>query len=198
MAVTLPYPTLSASVLASELEANFSALEAGMTNITAADFAGGGAAINPETHLTAYYEYININATLDLTTASTIAGPPVNNVFVPFYNDGKGDWTVVAGQWATVDTGDPSAVIKVDWGKFNGAAAPGAMVSLAGGAVVNIATYTMVGANIASQGTATVNTSTIAFTGGQNGMLRFYVSTNDADASTVCSVSLLLKRAIKS
>jgi hypothetical protein len=191
MAVTIPYPTLGTGVADStKIDDNNAAIVNKFGNIDNSDIkSGAGISINK---LSASYEYMQVNATLDLQVASTIAGPPVNNVFIPVYSDGKGDWSVVGGYWATVDTGDPSAVVKADWGVFNGAAAPGAFTSTA-----TIATYTLVGANIASQGLATINTSTLAFGGaGVYRFLRFYVSTNDADASTVCSVSLTLKRQI--
>ena len=187
MAVTLTYPTLTTSPASkAELESNFTTLAQKFGNITNADVASGaGLDIDK---LSAQYEYLPISVRLTDGTAA-------NDQFVPVYNDGKGNWTVVATQWATADTGTPTGtcILKIEWGVYDEAATPGAFTVAA-----TIDTVALAGTAIASQGVDTSpTTATLTFgSAGVYRSLRFYVSTVDADCESPIYVTLQLKRKI--
>ena len=187
MALTLSYPTLGPGVVsASEINSNFTTISAKFGNIDNSDIkAGAGISIDK---LSASYEYMSIGFTLAGGSAS-------NDVLHPLYNDGKGDWTAVGAQWATIDTGDPSAVVTIAWGVLDGSATTSIASDWTN--VTTVCTMALTGANIASQG-ATSSVTSFAFGGaGVHRSLRCYVSTTDADATSPIYVSLLLKRQIK-
>lgn len=190
MSLTLPYPTLGPGVVdPAQLNENFSAIVTKFGNIDNSDIkSGAGASIDK---LSASYEYLPI-------TVKITDGTAANETLVPLYNDGKGDWSVVAVQWATADTGTNGAgaaiaVFKIEWGVYNGAATLGAFTVAS-----TIDTVALVGDAIASQGVdSSPTTSTLAFGGGGvYRSLRFYISTTDADCGSPIYVTLLLKRQI--
>jgi hypothetical protein len=187
MSVTVTNSTLGPGVVdATEINENFADLVSKFGNIDNSDIkSGAGISIDK---LSASYQYLPISVRLTDGTAA-------NDYYVPVYNDGKGDWTVVATQWATSDTGTPDGTcnFKVEWGVFNGAATPGAFT-----VVSTIDTVALAGNAIASQGVDTSpTTTTLAFGGaGVHRMLHFYVSTTDADCGAPIYITLLLKRQI--
>jgi hypothetical protein len=187
MALTLPYPTLGPGpVDNAQIMANFNALADAIANLDNGNFKVGGALdINK---ISATYEYMPVCVRLSDGTAT-------NEQIVPLYNDSKGNWSVVATQWATADTGTPGATctFKIEWGVYNGGATPGAFTVTS-----TIDTVTLAGNDIASQGVDTSpTTSSLAFGGaGVHRALRFYISTTDATCGSPIYVSLLLKRQI--
>ncbi len=188
MSVTLPYPTLAAGAVisADELNQNFSALANKFGTIDNSDIKAA-AGISIDKH-SASYEYLPISVKLTDGTAA-------NDYFVPVYNDGKGDWTVVASQWATADTGTPAGtcIYKIEWGVYNGAATPGAFTVAS-----TIDTVPLAGDALASQGIdASPATTSLAFgSAGVYRSLRFYISTTDADCGSPIYITLQLKRQI--
>ncbi len=188
MSLSIPYPTLGTGVSDStKIDSNFSSVTAKFGNITDADIASAaGIAISK---LSASYEYLPINVTLTDGTAS-------NDVLYPLYNDSKGNWSVVAVQWATIDTGTPTGVIGIQWGVLDGSGTTSIAADFTSAATID--SVALVGANIASQGVdASPTTSTLTFGGaGVHRSLRFYMSTTDAAATSPIFVSLLLKRQI--
>lgn len=187
MSLTLTNPTLGPGVVDStEIDANFSDISSKFGNIDNSDIkSGAGISIDK---LSASYEYLPITVRLTDGTAA-------NEQLVPVYNDSKGNWTVVATQWATADTGTPAGtcVFTIEWGVYNGAATPGAFTVAA-----TIDTVALAGDAIASQGVdSTPTTATLTFGGaGVYRSLRFYVSTVDADCGSPIYITLLLKRQI--
>lgn len=187
MSLSIPNTFTSGTVVdASDVNENFTAVSQKFGNIDNSDIkSGAGISVDK---LSAQYQYLPISVRLTDGTAA-------NDQLVPVYNDGKGDWTVVATQWATADTGTPAgtAVVSIEWGVYNGAATPGAFT-----AASTIDTVALAGDAIASQGVDTSpTTSTLAFGGaGVYRSLRFYVSTVDADCGSPIYVTLLLKRKI--
>jgi hypothetical protein len=187
MAITLPYPTLGPGpVDSAQLMANFNALADAIANLDNGNFKVGGALdINK---LSASYEYMPITVRLTDGTAT-------NEQIVPVYNDSKGNWSVVATQWATADTGTPAGtcVLKIEWGVYNGAATPGAFTVTS-----TIDTIALTGDALASQNVdSSPTTSSLAFGGaGVYRALRFYVSTTDATCGSPIYITLLLKRQI--
>ena len=190
MSLTLTNSTLGPGVVdAAKINENFTAVATKFGNIDNSDVkSGAGISVDK---LSASYEYLPISIVLTDGTAA-------RDVYCPVYNDGKGDWTVVATQWATADTGTNGAgaavaVFKVEWGLFNGAATPGAFT-----VVSTIDTVALVGDALASQGIdSSPTTTTLAFGGaGVYRMLHFYVSTTDADCGSPIYVTLQLKRQI--
>jgi hypothetical protein len=186
MSLTLPYPDLSGVVDDTKLEANQNAVVAKFGNIDNSDIKNG-AAISVD-KLSASYEYLPISVRLADGTAA-------NDVLVPLYNDSKGDWSAVAAQWATDDTGAPTGVITIAWGVLDGSGTTS--VSADWTNVTTVATITLAGANIASQGVQTTVTSPAFGGAGVYRSLRFYMSTTDAAATAPIFVTLLLKRQIK-
>lgn len=190
MALTIPNPTLGTGISDSTLiDANMAAIAAKFGNINNTDIqTGAGIDI---TKLSASYQYMPI--TVQLAT-----GAAANDVIVPVYNDGLGDWTVVGCQWVTLDNGDPSAVFKIEWGLLDGTATD--VIANQWTLVSTIDTVTLSGAaNVSTQGVdASPATTTLAFGGaGVYRSLRFYVSTLDADATSIIYITLMLKRQIK-
>jgi hypothetical protein len=107
-------------------------------------------------------------------------------------NDGKGDWEFESAAWISDDTGDPSAVIKLDWGAFDGGASPGSFTTAKLLSVLSFA-----GANIASQGLGTLPTTTnLPFSNTELRSLRAYVDTADADAGSFVPVTVVLRRRV--
>lgn len=187
MAVTLPYTTLGPGVVdAAQINANFAAIVTALTNIDNSNVkSSGGISIDK---LSASYEYLPITVKLTDGTAA-------NEQIVPVYNDSKGNWTVVADQWATANTGTPDGTCgySIQWGIYNGAATPGAFTSSA-----TIDTVALSGASIASQGIdSSPTTSTLTFGGGGvYRALRFYITSTNATCTSPIYITLLLKRQI--
>jgi hypothetical protein len=188
MAVTIPYPTLGTGVVAdsTKIDDNLAAVVNKFGNIDNSDIkSGAGISIDK---LSASYEYLPVSVRLTDGTAA-------NEHLVPVYNDGKGDWSVVATQWATADTGTPAGTctFKIEWGVYDGAATPGAFTVAS-----TIDTIALAGTAVASQGVDSgPATSTLAFGGaGVYRALRFYISTVDADCGSPIYITLLLKRQI--
>lgn len=187
MSLTLTNPTLGPGVVdATDINENFSDVSSKFGNIDNSDIkSAAGISIDK---LSASYEYLPISVKIADGTAA-------NEFLYPLYNDSKGDWTPVGVQWATADTGTPAGtcVFKIDWGVYNGAATTGAFTS-----TTTVATVTLAGDAIASQGVQS-SVSTCAFGGaGVYRAFRFYVSTTDADCGSPIYATLLLKRQIKS
>lgn len=187
MSVTLPYPTLTAgaTISADELNQNFSTLANKFGNIDNSDVkSGAGVSIDK---LSASYEYLNIRFTLtNMNSTDTID-------VCPLYNDGKGDWTYVATQWATQDTGDPTGVFVIQWGSYTGGAASATPALTV---VSTIDTVALAGVEIQSQN-SDASPSVTSLASGTNRMLWARVSTIDANADSPVYISCLLKRQIK-
>lgn len=189
MSLTLTNPTLAGVVDATDINENFADVTSKFGNIDNSDIkAAAGIALSK---LAASYEYLPISVRLTDGTAA-------NEHLVPVYDDGKGNWTVVATQWATADTGTNGAgaavaVVTIQWGVYNDAATPGAFTSAS-----TIDTIALVGDALASQGIdSSPTTTTLTFgAAGVYRSLRFYVSTTDADCGSPIYVTLLLKRQI--
>lgn len=199
MSVTLTYPTLGPGVVDSaQLVSNFSTLASKFGNIDNSDIkASANIALSK---LAASYEYMVVRFTLDdLTILYTGAAVPASGGaprcfdVCPIYNDGKGDWTYVATQWATQDTGAPSGVFKIMWGTYSGG---GAGTTPALTIVSTIHTVTITGsANTQGQG-SDASPSVTSLASGTNRFLMAGVSTVDAGATSPVHISCLLKRQI--
>src|SRR3990167_1643715 len=101
MSLTLPYPTLTTTTaVRAELQDNFTTVAAKFGQVDNEDIRAN-ANIDVD-KLSAQYEYWPVSVRLADGTAA-------NEYLVPMYNDGNGDWTVVATQWATADTGTNGA-----------------------------------------------------------------------------------------
>lgn len=186
MSVTLPYPALSPGEVVdqAQLNSNFSTLANKFGTIDNSDVkSGAGLDINK---LSASYEYMTIRFTLaDMTSTSNID-------VCPFFNDSKGDWTYVATQWATQDTGAGTGAFQIGWGQYNGAASSAAPALTT---TSTIDTITLSGAEIQSQASDSAPAvSTLA--SGTNRMLWAKVSTADATAGQKVYIGCLLKRQI--
>lgn len=189
MSVTLPYPTLGPGVVDNaKIESNFSTLANKFGNIDNSDVKSA-AGISVDKH-SASYEYLPI-------TVKLVDGTAANDVVVPVYNDSKGNWTVVAIQWMTLDTGAPSGVFKVEWGLYDGTADD--VIANQWTLVSLIDTVAIAGAaNVSTQGVDTSPaTTSLAFGGaGVYRALRVYMSTVDATAGDPIDITIQLKRQI--
>lgn len=185
MSVTLPYPTLGPGpVDSAKLLANFNALANAIGSIDNS-YIDSGAAIDVN-KLSAQYEYMVIKFKLS-------DGTSLNNIDVcPFYNDGLGDWTYVATQWATQDTGAPTAVFKIQWGSYSGG---GSSATPAVTVTSTIDTVALAGIEIQSQA-SDASPAVTSLASGTNKMLWAQISTVDAAAGQPIYIGCLLKRKI--
>lgn len=199
MALTLPYPTLTADPAnKTELESDFSTISAKFGSIANADISSQ-AAISID-KLNAQYEYMTVPLTFIAPT--TALGMPAAGVVMagfPMYNDGKGTWSSVAFGWYCNDVGAQTGTFNVKWGRYTNL---GALDGTAGFPTTIVSAELLNGGTADTpyndEGTAAVS---MPWTGTRM-MLYLEVGTQDATAMSAegnrLVVTVLLKRKIAS
>ena len=136
MAVTLPFPTLTGTIVSTQLDSNFSTLGNKFGNIVNADIASG-AAIDID-KLSAQYERMLVTLKV-VTTIDSAAATSVNGLndaslsavttgarldYCPIPGDSSDtNWEIYDVSWICTDTGDGTTTVSVQWGYFDGTGA---------------------------------------------------------------------------
>lgn len=132
MAVTLPFPTLTGTIVSTQLDSNFSTLANRFGNIVNADISSS-AAIDID-KLSAQYERLIV--TLKVVTAiDSAAATSVNGYndaslsavttgirldYCPIPGDSSdANWSIYDVSWICTDTGDGATTVSVQWGYFD-------------------------------------------------------------------------------
>ena len=130
MAVTLPFPTLTGTIVSTQLDSNFSTLANRFGNIVNADVASN-AAIDID-KLSANYERILIrlgcyNNAGTTVTVGGAAGASLSALAVgtlidacPLPGDSSDtNWDLRDASWLCTDTGNAATQIRIEWGYYS-------------------------------------------------------------------------------
>ena len=122
MAVTLPNPTLTGTIVATELDANFSTLASKFGSITNADISAGAAL--DTTKFAAYYQETFV--TLTISASDLAAGwpaasvtTPLQTVPIPYITTSDEAWVVTDIGWLCQDTGAGTGQFGLYWGAYS-------------------------------------------------------------------------------
>lgn len=130
MATTLPFPTLTGTIVSTQLDSNFSTLANKFGNIVNADIASG-AAIDID-KLSAQYERMIVRFKVLNNAGTTVtvegnAGASLSALaaatrldLIPLPGDSSDtNWAIYDVAWVCNDTGDGATKVRVEWGYFD-------------------------------------------------------------------------------
>ena len=130
MAVTLPNPTLTGTIVSTQLDDNFSTLANRFGNITTADISSTAGITTSQ--LAASYERIlvtfkvlnnggttvTVNGVAGASLSALAAGTRLDLCPIPG-DSSDADWEISDVQWVCSDTGDGASSVRIEWGYFD-------------------------------------------------------------------------------